>query len=255
MAKRKWPFRMGWVAPAGAGEKEKQVMFFNKEMFIEYVFTMEDGKVLEYRIKYNRSREPWLEEQDYPAWTKLGFQQCANCPLKKNQYSHCPAAIDAKEILCGFSEVLSWKEADVRVKTPEREYFKHCDAQTGLRSLIGFVMATSGCPILSPLRGMAHYHLPFTSLDEIVFRAASSYMLAQYFRHKDGAEPDLTLDGLKAQYKEIQTVNYDFLQRVQVASKADSSLDVISTLFAISALLSLDLDSHLDKLKPLFVDY
>lgn len=124
-----------------------------------------------------------------------------------------------------FGKILSFDETDVRVKTPEREYCKHCDAQTGLRSLIGFVMATSDCPVLSSLRGLANYHLP----------------------------SDLSLDGLKQQFTEIQTVNYDFLQRIRVASQADSSLDVLSTLFSISALISLNLDDYLERLRPSLV--
>lgn len=230
-------------------------MFLDKPMFIRYTFTMDAGKVLSYRIDFDREREPLNDPAGYPAWIRLGFQQCANCPLQPAQHPLCPVALDAYEIIAGFSEILSFKEMDVRVETPERDYFKRCDAQTGLRSLIGFVMATSGCPILSPLRGMAHYHLPFASLDEIVYRVASSYLLAQYFAYKDGGQPDLELEGLKQHYKEIQTLNYDFLQRIRVASEADTSLDALSTLFSISSLLSsLSLEKHLQVLKPFFAE-
>ncbi|HIE00135.1 MAG TPA: hypothetical protein EYP59_07565, partial [Thiotrichaceae bacterium] len=140
------------------------------DMFIEYLFTMDDGKVLNYKINFSRPWTDILVQSDYPVWTELDFKQCGNCPLNPEEYSHCPVAIDAKEIFLGFKEILSSSVANVRVITPEREYFKRCDAQTGLRALIGFVMATSQCPILSKMRGMAHYHLPFASIDEIVFR-------------------------------------------------------------------------------------
>jgi len=230
-------------------------MFLEKPMFIRYTFTLDDGKTLTYRIELDRCRAPLPSPAEYPQWTRLNFQQCANCPLHQAHYPHCPVAIDAYEIITGFNEILSFNEMDVRVETPERRYFKRCDAQTGLRSLIGFVMATSGCPVLSPLRGMAYYHLPFASLDEIVYRVASSYLLGQYFIYKDGGQPDLELEGLKQQYKEIQIVNYDFLQRIRVASEADASLDVLSTLFSIASLLSsLSLEKHLQGLKPFFAE-
>jgi hypothetical protein len=223
------------------------------KMFIEYKFSLSDGQVLNYKIDFERDREARLNPQDYPSWCALNFHQCANCPLDPASHSHCPVAIDAKEILLGFREILSFKETDVWVKTPEREYFKRCDAQTGLRALIGFVMATSACPVLSPaLRGMAHFHLPFASIEEIIFRTASSYLLSQYFVAKDGGAPDLALDGLKKRFQEIQTVNYDFLQRIRAASEADSNLDVLSTLFSISSLISLSLEGQLEHLRPLF---
>lgn len=229
-------------------------MLDNKKMFIEYTFLIDNSKKLNFRVNFERPRANKLNRADYPAWTELTVRQCANCPLSSKEYSHCPAAIDAKEIILGFKEILSCSTADVHVKTPEREYFKHCDAQTGLRALIGFVMATSACPILSRMRGMAHYHLPFASIDEIVFRVTSSYLLTQYYIFQEGGQADLTLTHLKKYYEEIQTVNYDFLQRVRAASQEDSTLDVLATLFSISSLLSENLEQHLVKLKPLFLE-
>ncbi|MDM8557970.1 hypothetical protein [Candidatus Parabeggiatoa sp. HSG14] len=222
-------------------------------MFIEYTFTMDDGKVLHYFVEFERTREHILDKKQYPDWTQLDFHQCPNCPLKTSEYSHCPAAIDAHEIVMGFNEILSCKEVDIHVRTPEREYFKRTDAQTGLRALIGFVMASSACPILSTLRGMAYYHLPFASLDETVFRVTSSYLLHQYYIHrKGGGKIDLEFDGLKQRFKEMQTLNFHFLERIRAACNADSNLNVLATLFTISSMLSLSLDRHLKEIEHLF---
>ena len=222
-------------------------------MFIEYTFTMDDGKVLYYKVQFERPREHILEAAHYPPWTRLNFHQCPNCPLKTEDYSHCPVAIDAHEIVGGFAEVLSCKEVDIHVRTPERDYFKRTDAQTGLRALIGFVMASSACPILSTMRGMAYYHLPFASLDETVFRVTSSYLLHQYYMYKRGEKFDLDFVGLKAFYKEMQTLNYHFLERVRSACDADSNLNVVATLFTISSMLSLSLERHLKEIEHLFI--
>lgn len=225
------------------------------QMYIEYTFTLDEGKVLRYKIDFDRPRAEILDNANYPEWTRLEFQKCGNCPLKSTEYSHCPVAIDAKEIILGFKEILSCSTTDVQVITPERDYFKRCDAQTGLRALIGFVMATSACPILSRMRGMAHYHLPFASIDEIVFRVTTSYLLTQLYLYKDGQQPDWDLIGLKQHYEDMQTLNYDFLQRIRVATEADTNLDVLATLFSISSLLSMNLEQHLEKLKPLFSEW
>ena len=221
-------------------------------MYIEYTFTMDDGKALHYRVEFERYRENILDKNLYPAWTELNFHQCPNCPLKTEEYSHCPVAIDAHEIVMGFTEILSCKEVDIHVETPEREYFKRADAQTGLRALIGFVMASSACPILFPMRGMAYYHLPFASLDETVFRVTSSYLLHQYYVYKKGGEFDLAFEGLKQRFKEMQTVNFNFLERIRAACEADSNLNVLATLFTISSMLSLSLDRHLKEIEHLF---
>lgn len=221
-------------------------------MFIEYTFTLDDGKVLNYHIEFNRPRQHLLDKTQYPVWTQLTFHQCPTCPLTTAEYSHCPVAIDAKEILLEFAEILSCRDADILVKTPEREYFKRTDTQTGLRALIGFVMASSACPILTKMRGMAYFHLPFASIDETVFRVTSSYLLHQYFVHKKSGKIDIELDGLKNYYKELQTLNYHFLERIRAASEADSTLNVVATLFTISSMLSLSLERHLKEIEHLF---
>ncbi len=222
------------------------------DMHIEYTFALEDGHVLSYRVEFERPREKQLDCLKYPAWTALNFHQCPNCPLDQQVYSHCPAAIDAQEIVMGFNEVLSCKAADIHVKTPEREYIKYTDAQTGLRALIGFVMASSACPILSKMRGMAYFHLPFASMDEAVYRITSSYLLQQYFQHKKGGVFELDFEGLKRYFQEVQILNYQFLERIRAGCEADSNLNVLATLFTISSMLSLSLDRHLKEIEHLF---
>ncbi|MEM7016343.1 MAG: hypothetical protein AAF512_03265, partial [Pseudomonadota bacterium] len=224
----------------------------NTLMFVEYKFQIEDGKKLNFRVEENRPRDKQLDKNKYPEWTQLGFHQCPNCPLSQDEYSHCPAAIDAEEIVSDFNPVLSCHATDIEVKTLERDYFTHTDAQTGLRALIGFVMATSDCPILSRMRGMAHFHLPFASMDESVFRIASSYLLTQYFKYKKGETPDWDFEGLKEHFKETQAVNFHFLERIRAGCEADSNLNVLATLFTISSMISLSLERHLGEIEHLF---
>lgn len=222
-------------------------------MFIEYIFTIDGGNILNYHIEFDRRRAHQLDAQKYPKWTLLNFHQCPNCPLHEQQYSHCPVAVDSHEILLGFADIISCKDVDITVKTPEREYYKHTDAQTGLRAIIGFVMASSECPILSKMRGMAYFHLPFANMEETVFRVTSSYLLQEYFSHKATGEPiDVDFTKLKDYFQEIQKVNYHFLERIRAACEADSNLNVLATLFTISSMLSLSLERHLKELEPLF---
>ncbi len=230
-------------------------MFDKQKMFIEYRFLIDGGKELHFKIDFARPRADTSGKADYPEWAELRFHQCRNCPLDTARHFYCPVAIDSMEILLGFREILSCSTSDVRVNTPEREYFKRCDAQTGLRGLIGFVMATSACPILSKMRGMALYHLPFASISEIIYRVTSWYLISQYYIHQAGGTTDLALVDLKKYYEEVQNLNYDFLQRIRVASEADSTLDVLATLFSISSFLSSEsLERHLEEIRPLFLE-
>jgi hypothetical protein len=66
--------------------------------------------------------------------------------------------VDLQEIARAFRGIISYDELTVRVHTPQRDYAKRCSAQEALNALFGLVMATSGCPRLAPLRGLARYH-------------------------------------------------------------------------------------------------
>jgi hypothetical protein len=102
------------------------------------------------------------------------------------------------------------------------------------------------------MRGMAYFHLPFASLDEAVFRITSSYLLSQYFEHKKGNKPDMDFIGLKKHFEEMQTLNFNFLERIRAGCEADSNLNVLATLFTISSMLSLSLERHLKEISHLF---
>ncbi|MCK5716241.1 MAG: hypothetical protein KAH77_02045 [Thiomargarita sp.] len=227
----------------------------SKNIFIEYQFTLGNGKELNYKVYLDRFRKKKLNKSHYPEWAQLQFKQCGNCPLELSEYSHCPVALDIKDILTGFQEILSFNTGDVRVITPERDYFKNCDAKTGLRALMGLVMATSNCPILSKMRGMARYHLPFASIDEIVFRMTSSYLLTQYYVYKEGNTADWDLTGLKQYYQDLRTLNNSFRDRINIGCEADANLSVLSTLFSISSLLAVSLEHNLKEQKNLFFDF
>ncbi len=59
-----------------------------------------------------------------------------------------------------------------------------------------FVIAASACPHTDFLKPLARIHLPFPSLEEIVSRIVSAYLLFQYFRTEQGPPFDHALSGL-----------------------------------------------------------
>ena len=177
---------------------------------IKYIFSLARGRVFEFEIDPDRSPEGREETENLPEWTRLSHRQCENCPLTEDASSHCPPAADLSDILPRFARIVSFERSEVRVETPERVYMKECDVQTSLNSLLGLVMATSQCPILSALRPLGHYHLPFSGIEETVFRTTGAYLLKQYFIARDGGEPDMELKQLRKLYKNLQILNQGF---------------------------------------------
>ena len=119
-------------------------------MAIEYRITLDDEHDFSYRIELDRSYDREAEAQA-PHWTRLEHQRCANCPLSREQFSHCPAAVDLHRVIEDFQGLPAVQKALVWVRTPEREYTKVVGLEEGLRALLGVIMATSACPVLARL--------------------------------------------------------------------------------------------------------
>lgn len=215
---------------------------------IEYRITLASGKSFSFRVDPHHSFDPSTDALSHPEWTRLQFQQCSNCPIQAHQLQHCPAAVDLKQIASDFKDIISFERAHVEVVAPERSYVKDCDAQTALRSLLGLVMASSACPILSQFRGLAKTHLPFSSMDETLFRSTAAYLLKQYFVYKSGGNPDLELKGLEYLYKQVNIVNMCFKGRLDAASGKDANLNAIGSLLYVATGVSYSLEENLKEL-------
>ncbi|BBH52333.1 DUF6901 family protein [Fluviispira sanaruensis] len=217
---------------------------------IIYKFIFMHGKEIEYVVDLNRiegdKSQNSLENVD---WTDLDFNKCSVCPLSSQSIKKCPAAIDVQQMMTEFRDVLSTDIVKVSVESQHRFYFKECDAQTGLKALVGLVMATSSCPILKQFKGLAFYHLPFASIEETSFRAISSYLLKQFFIAKNNGVADWELNNFSKFYDTAQNVNESFFQRIKVASKADANLNAIVAFSSQSMILSITFDDLLEELR------
>jgi len=219
---------------------------------ISYRFILDDGRTIEFNVDLDRPGACSSGFEDAPEWTRLEFNQCPNCPLKIGEKSLCPVAKDIRDVTERFSEIVSFERATVEVITPDRTYLKKCDVQTGLRSLLGLIMATSACPVLSQFKGLSYFHLPFATLEENLFRTVSAYLLKQYFAYKEGFSPDLDLIGLSNFYEGLQSVNRYLKKRMDAASKQDANLNAVGTLVLISASVNDALETRLSDLHKKF---
>jgi hypothetical protein len=194
--------------------------------------------------------------EDLPRWVKLEYHQCPNCPLNPDEHPNCPVAVNLVPVLDKFRNIVSHQQATVTIETDDRTYMRTDDVQRGLSSLMGVLMASSGCPILDKLRPMVRTHLPFSSLRETVYRAVSMYILAQHFRDRKNLKTEYSLDGLKKIYNEITQVNYALSSRVRSYFSFDANINALIILNCMAEYTAVTLeDDLLDEIERLFSAY
>jgi hypothetical protein len=112
-------------------------------------------------------------------------------------------------------------------------------------------MATSVLKIIEMLRPMTATHLPFSTPEEVSFRLASMYLLAQYFRRQNGQPADWDLKGLTSFLEESQSVNEYLCKRLNAnrsqkgtkrAGESDVLLNAVNILNTSGALAEVSIE-------------
>ena len=188
--------------------------------------------------------------RDPPDWTALCFEQCVDCPLDARLQAHCPAALHLAPVIAEWADVVSYDAVDVRVQTAERTVSATVPAQQALASLVGLLLATSGCPRTAVFRPMARFHLPFATESETAYRAAAMYLVAQHFRARSGRVPDLELAGLGQLYESLHQVNRGLARRLRAAVRQDAVVNAVVLLGIYTSLLPEALDELLEEIRP-----
>lgn len=184
-------------------------------------------------------------------WTALDYLRCPGCPLADDQ-PLCPMAAHLAPVVEKIGGLLSFEEVDVTVQWGSRQLQGRTPAQRVAMSLIGLVVATSGCPRSAFLRPMAWFHLPFATEEETIFRAVSSYLLVQYFVAGRGRQPDWSLEGLSRRYAELHEVNVAMAQRLREACKHDAIVNAVVLLDLFAKAVPFSVQESLESLQPLF---
>ncbi len=192
---------------------------------------------------------------EQPVWTDLDVHKCSNCPLDSSIVPKCPAAENMISLVDRFNQLLSYDKTKVVVVTEERIVCSDTTVQRGICSLMGLLMATSGCPLTAFFKPMARFHLPFASTEETIWRATSTYLLAQYFRLQEGGKPDMIFEGLRDFYSQIQTVNMAFAKRLRMACQQDSMVNAIILLDMFAKSMPSAIEESLEEIQYLFAPY
>ncbi len=218
-----------------------------------YKFKFDDGaeKVFDILLDEETLELLGSDSEPKPAWTKLKYSQCENCPLP-DSVEYCPVAVNLSKLVDSFFASASYEAALVTVESPQRTYVKKTTLQKGLSAIIGIYMSTSNCPIMDKLRPMTRFHLPFANSIETFFRSISSYLTAQFLLMTKGNEPDWEMKGLREIYKSVNIVNKGMSQRLLNATKTDANVNAVVILHSFGDGISYVLDSGLVDLEPMF---
>ena len=224
---------------------------------IEYRFTAGDGTTTAFALAFDAQTLQPLDTQrtDTPAWAALGRHQCTHCPLQAAQTAQCPAALRMADLLDWSASLSSFEQVELTVITGERTTTARTSAQRAISSLMGLLIATSGCPQTAFLRPMARFHLPLANETETAYRAASMYLLAQFFVERKGGAADYDLDGLRQRYRGLHQVNLGLSKRLREAAASDSSPNAVVLLDCFAQALPEMIDDALVELEPFFAPY
>jgi hypothetical protein len=221
---------------------------------IQYRFILADGDRRTFDLKIDPHKMELITRPpaQIPAWADLTFHQCPNCPLTPQTHPQCPLSLNLVNIVNTSGKLTSYEHIRVEVTTADRFITQETTAQKGISSMMGLVIATSGCPHTAVFKPMARFHTPLADVEETVYRAASMYLLAQYFLIQEGAPADFKLDGLTKIYRNMQLINESIAERLRTGSQTDSSVNALILLDMYTRHLPIVIEDSLRDMRHLF---
>lgn len=229
-------------------------MEHSETLNILYRFRPADGKEESYDVRLDSRTLDLVDAAPpvLPVWSNLDFHQCPNCPLTIKDHLHCPTAVSLVNLMTLCNRLLSYDKVYVEIITAERIVSRETTAQAAISSFMGLVIACSGCPHAAFFKPLARFHLPLANEAETIYRAATMYLLAQYFVRKQGRPADLELEGLKKIYLDIHLVNLSMANRLRAASDMDSAVNALIILDLFTKALPYVIEDSLEELRYLF---
>jgi len=224
---------------------------------IKYIFEFSDGRreVIDLQLDSQTLEVVNRPLENLPDWVTIEYYQCPHCSCDRGKFAHCPVALSLTEVVRRFGNVTSHEPIDLEVVSAGRRISQRTVAQKAISSLLGLLISTSGCPCTDYFKPMARFHLPLSSEDETLFRATGMYLLAQYFRKKEGLKEDLGLRGLARIYDDMHLLNVSIARRLRHATKEDSSINAMTVLDIFTHTFQYVIEDELADLRRLFEPY
>jgi hypothetical protein len=225
-----------------------------KPIYIRYSFRFLDHQQIDFDMHIDPKSLELIPPPVAPsqAWTALSHEQCPHCPLNGARWPHCPLALNLVEIVNALEGLLSYEDVRLETIVEERHIYQDTTVQQAARSLMGLLIATSGCPHTKFFKPMARFHLPLSTTEETVYRATSAYLLSQYFQMIDGHPTDFNLDGLSHIYEQIRIINVHVANRLRTAIASDPAINAIILLDIFSQSLPMVIEESLESIRYLY---
>jgi len=221
---------------------------------IRYRFHLPSQTTEEITLEFDRHsfqlRLPPASEE--ATWAALGFHTCGHCPLSPSQSPHCPFAQALSPFIARFDAFYSYENVVVEVITEKRTVVAHGALQQGMSSLVGLIGATCGCPHLAFFRPMAHFHLPFASEEETLYRVFATHLLGQFIKAGAESGAPISLAGLQAGYEAASRVNQGMSERIRAAFAKDAVVNGLIILDTFAQAAPYVIREKLEELRYIF---
>lgn len=222
---------------------------------MKYTFIFEDGKTIEFPVEENVDRSSEEGMTDIPQWMALENHRCDECGIPEGQRKTCPAILAIKPVIDLLDNHFSYENVHLVFTRDDIRMETDVSVQRAVRSLIGFLLPFSSCPVMMKLRPMAYFHLPMGDKEHTAFRFIGMYLTAQYLRQRENLPSDWELEQLLVLFKKIHMVNRGLANRIRVAAKADATVNGIILLDAFANSVELQVEQLLEEMKPFFATY
>ncbi|MDT8334133.1 MAG: hypothetical protein RQ753_00390 [Desulfurivibrionaceae bacterium] len=224
---------------------------------IRYIFKFSDGRreQIDLRLDPHTLDVVNRSPENPPEWVGIDYCRCPHCADAGLVTPYCPVALSLVDVVKRFGNVTSHEPVDLQVVSAGRTISQHTVAQKAISSLLGLLISTSGCPFTDFFKPMARFHLPLSSEEETVFRASGMYLLAQYFRKREGQSEDCELRGLARIYDDLHRLNVSIARRLRHATKEDSSLNAMTVLDIFTHTFQCVIEEELAELRQPFAPY
>lgn len=206
---------------------------------ITYRIAKRDETIVNYEVELTEDFTLISSDVEQLDWALLENHQCPNCPYAPGDRKYCPVALAISEVLKEVDGAASTDVVNCEVTTAQRTYAAEVDYQKALYSLLGLLMATSGCSKFAFLRPSARFHLPFASLEETIVRTCSIYLLSEYFKDPSTAI-EQGIQRLTEHYEQLDQVNHALLSRVRsMLPKGDAHQNAMIVLNSFAQVMSM----------------
>lgn len=231
------PFRLSPI-------KSIILMFSPRQRYIDYRITKPCGTSIHIPVVLN---EQGLAAEKAAAVGEAEYmgKNCTDCEV---HHGCCKAENALSEVIKRFDDLKSTDFIHAEVQMEGRQISMDSQAPRALASLMGLLMASSGCPRLIPFRAMALFHLPFATAEENAIRAAGFWLMRCWTQNMNLAENPFT--ALQVAWDSLEEVNQYLSRKLLAQTSNDAASNGIAFLDVLAKMGTMGLDSALETLRP-----